>query len=728
MQHTDPTALVLARLAAAERALAARSAEAALARGVRRATPWWEAPRECVAMLSRHAGVAEVVTAALGGTSSAEWAARLPDLTGCATTTLRDARAAWLDALRALARGETVTVPPIPSPDRAPPDPVLPAAAPAEPPEALPPVTASGAPPRAPRDLRPERSAARLSAYLRRIADPAPTAEPDPDDTPEAPASRVWWEVSARGDGALGLHLVAAPTDGFAPFVKSLTLSGAGWRQGIRRDNLARLGARIEVPPGAAPLVWTTGDPDDDAAYAALLASLTPPALPTERATVFRCEVSGATQRLEGAVLSPGRNYAVVLPPSLSPGPAEGLRALDGGWSLWTVALPAVPTEAQLAQLAAVGLGLGAVGLDAAWVLTPPRRWDITPRGERVAVFDPNDTPVVQVSSPVPRHDLVLQVWGDGALTTRRLATTDRVEVCLPPGSPGRYVLEVTADDPAVAPVRLVWDVEPGAKGRWRVEAPTVRLGDTVLAPDTACVYDLSMLGEALPWTITAPPAMSLRVQWQGATTWDSGWLAADEDGSVALEGAIAATGPHRHAAPLGALSIDLGEWGVVRVVHVRTAVAAVTSARSALRRAMEGAAVLHAQTALDPELARMLWAQPVAEALGYTCRSLHAGGLPAAALETVAHEGAWRVTTKAVLALVRPGVSLRERDADDARTTLNALGHAAGVTRALVSDGRRWWDLDLTRSAAPLPDALDAVLDDDDGLEGFLARYGAWR
>jgi hypothetical protein len=99
-----------------------------------------------------------------------------------------------------------------------------------------------------------------------------------------------------------------------------------------------------------------------------------------------------------------------------------------------------------------------------------------------------------------------------------------------------------------------------------------------------------------------------------------------------------------------------------------------------------------------------------------------------AAALETVAHEGAWRVTTKAVLALVRPGVSLRERDADDARTTLNALGHAAGVTRALVSDGRRWWDLDLTRSAAPLPDTLDAVLDDDDGLEGFLTRYGAWR
>jgi hypothetical protein len=138
MQHTDPTALVLARLAAAERALAARSAEAALARGVRRATPWWEAPRECVAMLSRHAGVAEVVSAALGGTSSAEWAARLPDLTGCATTTLRDARAAWLDALRALARGESVTVPPIPPPDRAPPDPVLPAAAPAEPPEGLP--------------------------------------------------------------------------------------------------------------------------------------------------------------------------------------------------------------------------------------------------------------------------------------------------------------------------------------------------------------------------------------------------------------------------------------------------------------------------------------------------------------------------------------------------------------------------------------------------------------
>lgn len=726
MTTLDATTLVLTRLAAAERTLALRSASAASAKGARATALWWEAPRDCVAMLTRHEGAAELVTAALAQTEATWWNSLLPDLTGCSTATLRKARAAWLDALRTIARGEPATVPPVPLPDLGPSEAVPPVVteAPEEPLAPAPP----GPPPRASRDLRPERSAARLSAYLRRIADPAPTAAPDPEDAPEVPTTRVWWEVSARGDGALGLHLVSAPTDGFAPFVKSLTLSGPGWRHVSRRDNLARLGARIEAPPGVAPLVWTTGDPDDDAAYVALLASLTPPALPTERATVFRCEVSGATQRLDGSVLSAGRSYAVLLPPGLSPGVAEGLRALDGGWSLWTVALPAVPTEAQLAQLAAVGLSLGAVGLDAAWVLTPPRRWDITPRGERVAVFDATDTPVVQVSSPVPRHDLLLQVWGDGVLTPHRLATTDRVEVCLPPGRPGRYVLEVTADDCAVAPVRLVWDVEEGAKGRWRVEAPTVRLGDTVLAPHTPCAYDLSVLGEALPWSITAPPAMSLRVQWQGATTWDSGWLAADEDGSVALDGAIAETSPHRHAAPLGELLVDLGEWGVVRVAHVRTAVAAVASARLALRRAVEGAAVLHAQTTLDPELVRMLWAQPVAEALGYTCRPLYTAALPAAALETVAHEGTWRVTTQAVLALVRPGVSLRVRDADDVRATLDALGRAAGVTRAVVSDGRRWWDLDLTRSSAPLPDTPDAALDDDDGLEGFLARYGAWR
>jgi hypothetical protein len=49
-------------------------------------------------------------------------------------------------------------------------------------------------------------------------------------------------------------------------------------------------------------------------------------------------------------------------------------------------------------------------------------------------------------------------------------------------------------------------------------------------------------------------------------------------------------------------------------------------------------------------------------------------------------------------------------------------------LTRALVSDGRRWWVLDVKRSAAPLADLLDGIIDDDEGMEGFLVRYGAWR
>ncbi len=224
-------------------------------------------------------------------------------------------------------------------------------------------------------------------------------------------------------------------------------------------------------------------------------------------------------------------------------------------------------------------------------------------------------------------------------------------------------------------------------------------------------------------------------MRWDGAQRWDSGALSADEMGEVPTGPVIVRTQTIRETAPAGALTIDLGESGSVVLRHVRRIDHALVSAREGLRQALDAASVLAAHGLLDPGLALAMWAHPVGAALGYVVRELPlvargvAPGLSAVIVEDAFDDGvAWRMQASALLVLVRPDVSLRGREEGSARASVEALCGALGLTRALVSDGRRWWALDVRRSAAPLADQLDGIIDDDEGLEGFLVRYGAWR
>lgn len=739
MEHASDTVGVtlVASLAAAERELAQRRARALAAATGREVRLLWHEPRESVAMLARHGeAYAAVVAGALADVAGDAWRARMPRLEGATDEALRALRSAWLGELAAFARGDVVRVT---APPGATPSDGAPAASGASAPSLRPspeppPVAAPGAQPG--RSLTTDAVEKSLARHARRVWES--TAEAAAEDEPEAAAEsppRAWYEVAARHDGALGVFLVVAPVEGFASFVRSLTVAGTSWRHSLRRDNLERLGARIEVPPARSSVAWTTGDAEDDVPYAGLLASMTPAALSTERPTVFRTDIAGASQRVTGATLAVGARYVVLMPP----GPAEPTRGevttLDGGWHLWSVDVPVVADEALAATLDTLGLSVGAAALDATWVLTPPRRWELTARGDRVPVFAPEDAAVVQVSSAVPRGAMVAFLWGGGTLERLSLATTERVEITLEALPQGRYVFEVTAEDPAVTPARLAFAVDEGARGRWPVDAPTLRIGERIVRPSDAAELDLSALGDTLPWSITAPPTMPLRVRWEAHSVWDSGWLSADLDGTVDLREVVVRTRTIREFAALGALRVDLGEWGVVSVGHARTASFALPKAREGLRATVEAAALLHAQAIADPQLATALWARPVAAALGYQPRDLPAdarhvcAGMLVLALDAVEPgEGGLRTRPVSLLALVRPALSLRAREPEAPRATLDAIGRTLGLTRAIVSDGRRWWALDLARTAPPMPDHLDAVLDDDEGLEGFLVRYGAWR
>ncbi|MFO0608852.1 MAG: hypothetical protein U0324_37140 [Polyangiales bacterium] len=739
-EGADDVAVALAAsLAAAERELARRRARALASATGREVSLQWHEPRESVAMLARHGdAAATAVTAALARVEPGAWRARFPALDGVADEALRAVWRRWRKELDAMGRGEAVAMTSAPAATEEPaPEVMVPprGEAPPSPDVGDEPQDVGRA--RTRRTLSPDAVAVALARHAERVwaESPRTTTRTAGGDEPAVTDARSWFEVAPRGDGALAVYLVVEPVEGFASFVKVLTATSSAWRQGLRRENLARLGARLEVPPACSRLAWTTGDPDDDGPYAPLLASMAPAPFADDAPTVFRTDVTGRTQRIVGTSLAAGARYAVLLPPQLLAPTDATMHALGEGWRLWVLDVPAVPDDALAAALAALGLSLGSAALDATWVVTPPRRWEVTPRGDRLPVFAVGDHPFVRVTSGVVRGDMVAFLWGPGGLERLPLATTERTDVALDALAAGRYVVEVTCADRSVAPARLAFVVDDDARGAWPTATPAVTLGAQTLAPGEGCEADLSSLGEGQPWSVTAPPAMPVRVRWTSHTAWDSGWCSADADGAVDLTAATLRTRTLRESAVLGALSVDFGEWGEVRIAHARTAALAVASARRGLRDAMDAAVALLGAGLADPSLAASLWGRPVAAALGYHARELPDGARRACAgLSVLLVEGieplerAFRTRPAALLALLHPSLGLRAREPGTPRATLDAIGAAVGLTRALVSDGRRWWALDLTRSAPPPPDALDAVIDDDEAFEGFLVRYGAWR
>ncbi len=734
MSSDDVARTLVTRLASVERELARRRALALHHASGRPARLMWHGAGECVALLARHGELTASVVAEVmqqGG------AFVLPRLDGCDEAALRATRGQWMRELAALARGEAVTVSALPTADAGEVGPVE-AGQSASVERGDDEVEALREPTRL-RALDEVRVARRLELLITRAFDERtmslePPVDGEGEETPGAEV-RGWYEVATRDDGGLALWLCCAPCDGFAPFVKTLAVKGLGADRAVRRENLARVGARLAVGTPGAVVTWSTGDVDDDATYAALLSSMTPEGLVSERPTIFRGDVEGPTQRLAGATLSPGRRYAVLVPPSLTLALDRGVTTLDEGWRLWSVEIPAAPDATLVALLATVGLPVAAQVLCAQWVLTPPARWDTTPRGQRFPVFTTEAPPVVRVSASKPRNDLVVFLHGNGHLERLELATTTRAELALEGLAAGRYLLEVTAADLALSPERLVFVIEDAARGRWPTEMPAVLLGGRTLRGGDVIEENLAALGGMLAWSIHAPPAATVRVRWDGALRWDSGALCADESGEVPTAVVIARTRSLREAAPVGAMTINLGESGTVVLRHVQRIDHALATARDGLRRSLDAAALLAAQGSFDASLALAMWAYPAGAALGYGVRELPmaarrvAPELCAAIMEDVLEEGgAYRVQASALLVLVRSDASLRGREEGSVRLALEALCGALGLTRAIVSDGRRWWSLDVRRSAAPLADSLEGIIHEDEGLEGFLVRYGAWR
>lgn len=549
----------------------------------------------------------------------------------------------------------------------------------------------------------------------------ASTARPTGEPCEEA--SLAWLEVAPDRDGALALWAVLAPIgDLLPPVVRVLTLRSGGASHALRRENAAKLGARIPVPPSDAPITWSTGAFDDD--LTTELARLTIEPLSRTSATVFRADVEGQGQRLSGAVLAPGSTYRLVIP-------------RDETWTLRELEVPvSVPDELR-AELAAMGLTLGEVATTARWIGASPTAWRFSERGERYPCFVQGEVPLVEVDAgrEVEAETLMLFVVGNGASCHTPLPAGRRFAVALEDLAPGRYAFECVPEDRSIGTVRLVFEVLAAFP---HATAPEflVCCGGARVTPDREHAMDLAAaLGGGDAIEVTAPAAMSVDLRWSGTHSWQVRARTAEFDGRVALGSARALLDESLARDRVGELSVDFGEWGVARIVHeARWTAARSAKMRETWRELLHDGLTLRGSVAQHPELVRTAWVERVARALGY--------GLADVPLDAPRIEGgaAWmlrehgrvggRVKVRRALPLVVvPGVERASWERSPLRSAIEALAESVDATEVILTDVSTWWRIDPTRARLGRGDALDEVLDDVERFDDFACiAFGGWR
>jgi hypothetical protein len=700
-------ATIVARIAGAERALAFARAET-LARTLGgRAHPWWDEPRACVAMLVRHGDPA--ILSVLDDTPATYWSTAVPDLQGLPAEVLRSLLAAWWSELPRALAGEVF----LPTPPPTPPPRMIEAPAPQG---NLP----TPPPPPVERSLSPEDAAKRLERLHRRWF--APSTEradeaPD-DDTGSQEPPRAWWEVAPDAEDRDALWLVVPPVGVADEGPRALRWEGAAPPFAIRRENLARLGARTLASP-TVEVVWRSADAIPDT----LREALTPAALAQDVPTLFRRDIDGPSQRAVSLRVARGARYAVLLPPSLAP-KIPSARALDGGWALWSLQVPDDPAEALLTTLSSLGITVGEAITELTFALVPPTRWSHHGRGVAHPVFA--DDPVVRVRASPARSDLTLFLHGPDGTHAHPLASVSAVELSLDGLRDGAYILELTARDFTVTPTRVAFAIDRAAVGVWPRTRPSVRLdGETVTDATTT---DLTALGPRLE--VTATPAARVRLRWEGFSRWECA-LHADADGRVPLDTFDARSAPLRAYGAEGRLTVDFGEDGVVTLGHQRTLAGVFVETREALTALSQDAVML----TLGDVVVLRDWAERAAQALGYAPKSvsvspvLAAGGWLAMRLDDLRWiDGRRTVSAAWVLAVTPPHANPGSPESAPRRAALDALAKEVGASGIILTDGARWWCVLPGRPRLPRLERLDDALGDDDALEAFLSRYSAWR
>jgi hypothetical protein len=565
-----------------------------------------------------------------------------------------------------------------------------------------------------------ERQEAALTAFF--------AAEPTEGKREHGPDGwSAWFEL---GDD---LEIVTRPLVGLPSFVKALDVCAGEARTMVLAGNLRSGACRTKVAPSTEGYRFSAGDFDEDVGEE--LRALSLPGFLLVCATAFRVDATGRGQRMEGAALSPGRVYRLLVPPGIPVPAARSLSGEGGAWQVVDLEIPSTVPQDLHEMLSRLGLTVAKMGIDVGLVGVAARDYRVGRGGERYPCFGPDDRPVLHVAgvdAKVP-GDLVLFLEGPEGQHRFELGPGSDHFVALGPLAEGRYALDVLTRDPGRTPERLFFEIDASAGGSSAsgLEEATVTIRDhrVVVDGDTNLETDLSDIDEG-SLSITAPPLFCVGVRWEGARSRPFPPLYPDARGEVPARTLLALSERERTTEGIGDLVLDFGHFGRLVVRHTRPLSLDLVCERLRALWAERGTLAREEE---DATLLATAWIEPVCAALGYRLREAAAladsgsAVLSAFGLETTFRDGE-RIATErpAGLLCVRRGADLRATGAGSVREAAFKLAVRDGHARVVLTDGVLWALWERGRSFAAEPLDASKALGEGGRAEAMVERFHA--
>ncbi len=537
------------------------------------------------------------------------------------------------------------------------------------------------------------------------------------------------------------LHLETQPLSGFPSFIKTLVLSAGEATQTVISSNLTSGVRKTAVPPSAEDYHWAApgfeGMLDED------LARLTVGGVATDRVTLFRVDAGGVGRLLTGSMVSPGQSYRMILPPgTTAETPAGDVTSLGKGWHVWELVLPGQVSGELAAALEALGIQLSKTAPSMEWIGTPAGRYDANAAGQTFPVFGTDADPVIRVTGITTRSEgeLALFIAGSGQFRSLALPTGDSWWVRLEGIEPGDYVAELAHQRTAVGRVRLPFRVAHRPEV-WPSCAVELSLGqDPHRSDDDGLIEldcDLSAAFGDEPETeivIHAPAFRRVAAYWGDGKRRRIADLYLDESGRLDVAASCPALADLIDRNPLGNLELDLGELGLMRLLHRKEI--AIPDLLAELRNQFDKKGGNVEALRGQYPLLRALWLDPILKLLYHGVRELdesHLQDLPNQSgsavmlAEKVSREGKQIVRRPCRVIVIAPNENsvLQAKDAGLWELADQAC-RKAGLTEAVLTDGFVWGLHAVGRKVQPgTIDLREAVQDGNEDLfEPFLYSH----
>ena len=371
-----------------------------------------------------------------------------------------------------------------------------------------------------------------------------------------------------------GLHVETVPLTWMPNFVKRITLKAGSSSITMLAANLKHRTWRQMVPPSKDGYAWSA--PGFEEEIGEELDRLVLLGLSENEAVIFKVDVAGIGQPMEGRKLSPGQEYRVVLSPSLKieAAPIGSIGHLDADWQLWEFVLPVDLARGVQELLAKFHLEIGKTTPQLSWVTVPPVSFRQTPKGETYPCFHVKQPPILSIKgiSLSKLGDASIFVLSGDEITSKPFPEGEQWIIQLEDIPVGPALVQVLHQKTDILPASLPFFIVEEAAECIKAEIE-IRIGPDKNVSDEkghiVLKQDLGKLEqEDNEIGIAGPPLWPVRYDWQA----DSKSLITSthigESGAMDMDELLNRTQSRRESFLPGNWCFDFADLGVATLRH----------------------------------------------------------------------------------------------------------------------------------------------------------------